>query len=818
VNLGRPGLPYTKSDTHITRLRPNRAFRKDSPPRVEPTNAAAEPAPSSSNHVYSGPNLSGYFATHTEDQSQHGHSSSNSSPKGDSTEITPSGGVYSNGHKKKHITFNTFVEQCIAIDQPKPKETAFGVTISEDESDWYGRHNAAKASYDDGYDEDAEDGFDGDWGDECAIGTDSESDADIRGENAYEDEDDEDDEEDEDDGIIKMHTRRDSFNSKNNARLRSTSKVSTSSSSSSGDYSSSYSSSNRVPPNIRRRRRSEGPTRVSLPRKDTSLPNNSSSTAASSSDKDMVSIAPIAPTMLKTGGHRHTSWDGFGIHGVQSPYTHPVSGTWSESFGDEFSDDGVPRVGPGGAQLYFVHQSSDSESGTPVGLVYMPPPTNRYGGPRISRVNSSNSLDSEAEVELREDVDQVKEVQQVEKETIMNGDNEYHHHEARFSIDSDKEGVVDARSASVPIVVKTPPVVEGAPGSVVNEKDAYDFFGGPDLGEDFGERQTKSSARRKPPSNSASSSVSTQGESRAQVAEEETRGRSRSRSRSRTPSPSDAPQSRTPVIPVIPVSGRSEQISSPSLLSPPQRGRGSIPSDTPSSSRGRSSKTSSSHSDRSRTRSDHSSPLGSLSPEGIGSAYSANGRGGGDREGDREGDRSNRSGGRGRERTERKLTHSVSPDAVENASSLGSDAYSSSSGSQTVVPRSPPTNVTDLSDRSTSPVDTSLDEEAARSIHPTPANSPVISMSGAAHVIARMNEKPPINIPSPQVSSPRLSYSSAFDNEPLKTTTPSPPNGARAPSSSNQPANDDAGVVGKAIGMVSSAGAYLGVWNNGTNV
>ncbi|KIK56347.1 hypothetical protein GYMLUDRAFT_47117 [Collybiopsis luxurians FD-317 M1] len=831
----RPSLSQTKSDTHITRWGPDRAFRKDSPPRVEPT-GGAYPAPSTndgpsdpSHHVSSTPNAGGYFASQIQGQNEQ-PSSSSSSPKDGSTEVTPTGSVQ-NGHRRRHITFNTFVEQCIAIDKPKPKDTAFGAIISEEDG-WSGRNDPAKAGYDDGYDEDGEDGF-GDWEmNECAIGTDSESDVDqealMRGENASDDED------EDEDGIIEMRPRRDSFNNKNNARLRSSSKVSSSSSSSSGECSSSasvpcnssHSSSNRknLPPHARRRKRSEGPNHILLPRKNSSsLPRNSSSTALSSSDKDMVSIAPIAPTMLKTGNY--TSWDGFGM---QSPYQHPAAGTWSEGFGDEgFSDDGSNmRVGPGGAQLYFGNgNGSDSESGTPVGLVYMPPPSTRYGGSRIPRVHSSASLDSEAEVELREDSNQEeadKVTGPVRKDEREDANKEYHHHEASISVNSDKDNV---RSNAVPIVVRTPPTVQLAHGSLEDgEKDACDYFSGPDLGEDFS-RNSKSSSRRKPQAGN-DHVPSPPNEGKLQATDEEPRGRSRSRSRSRTPSPTYVPKQSTPAISVP---YRSEHTSPPpssSLLSPPQRGRGSVPSDPPSSSRGRSSKTSSSHSDHSRSRSSHSSPLGSLSPEGIGSAYSAHGRGGGDRERERE--PSSRGGGRGRERTERRLSHSVSPDAMESVSSQGSDTASvnsSSFSSQTVVPQYPPTAVSDVYERSSSPVEISPDEDRSVSSYPTPSNSPVISMSGAAHAIARMNGKAPINITNPQVSSPSLSSPSlsypSTSNEPSNAITssaspPSPEN--RAPPESIDGANDDAGVVGKAVGMVSSAGAYLGFWNNGNTL
>ncbi|KAF9073173.1 hypothetical protein BDP27DRAFT_314623 [Rhodocollybia butyracea] len=636
-----------------------------------------------------------------------------------------------------------------------------------------------------------------------------------------------------------MGSRRDSFNNKKNAKLRSTSKASTSSSSSASSgaehspSSASVPSSNKPrPSNIRRRRRSGGPNHVHLPRKGPpSLVRNGSSTALSSlsssdKDKDMVSIAPIAPTMLKTGtGGGHTSWDGFGIHGVQSPYLNPAVGDWAEGFGDEgFSDDGgTMRFGPGGARLYFGHNSSDSEGGTPVGLVYMPPASSRYGSATLPRVSSKSSLNSEAEVELREDANQ-RDADNIELGDNMGSAKEtagmkkpYHHHEAYFSIESDKDGVLGTRS-SVPIVVHTP-AAELARGRLKADKDAYDYFGGPDLGEDFAQRKTKSSARRKTSAgdDAASFPVSIKDEGQTLAVDEERR--SRSRSRSRTPSPSYSPQSQSSTS-AITVPGRTEPAhslpSSSSLLYPPQRGRGTVtPQDPPSSSRGR---TSSLLPERSRSRSNHSSPIGSLSPEGIGSAYSANGRGGGDRERDRE--RSNRTSGRGRERTERRLTHSVSPEASESINSqvVGPDASvsSSSSGSRTIVPLP----VTRSSERSSSPADILSDEDLTRSSHPTPSSSPVISMSGAAHAIARMNSEPPLSISDPQVLSPRLSYNVEPTNFLIPSHSPSTLSNDKASlqsPSSCRSAADDASVVGKAVGMVSSAGAYLGFWNNGTS-
>lgn len=92
----RPPLTQTKSDTHIMRWGPSRTFRKESPPRIDPPAGA-----------YSPTNLDAFFAA-----SAASTSGSNSSTGGD-THRAPS------PTKKRHISFNTFVEQCIAIEKPK---------------------------------------------------------------------------------------------------------------------------------------------------------------------------------------------------------------------------------------------------------------------------------------------------------------------------------------------------------------------------------------------------------------------------------------------------------------------------------------------------------------------------------------------------------------------------------------------------------------------------------------------------------------------------------------------------------------------------
>jgi hypothetical protein len=111
--VSRPPLMHTKSDTHITRWGPSRAFRKDSPPRIVPS------SPQKRGRlipVHSGTNLQGYFSSPSSSQNRDGKARVPS----------PSSG------KKKHISFNTFVQQCIAIEKPKKPSSAYHGT-----ADWY---------------------------------------------------------------------------------------------------------------------------------------------------------------------------------------------------------------------------------------------------------------------------------------------------------------------------------------------------------------------------------------------------------------------------------------------------------------------------------------------------------------------------------------------------------------------------------------------------------------------------------------------------------------------------------------------------------
>ncbi|KAF8967755.1 hypothetical protein BDZ97DRAFT_1803152 [Flammula alnicola] len=136
--LKRPSLTHTKSDTHITRWGPNREFRKDSPPRVGPPG-------------FDSNSQSGYFPPHPSSSSSSLHQlgaagAIHASISQDSTSSASgsNGGVTNSderGHhhtqKKKHISFNTFVEQCIAIEKPKKNASGFfGVGNHNEDGVW----------------------------------------------------------------------------------------------------------------------------------------------------------------------------------------------------------------------------------------------------------------------------------------------------------------------------------------------------------------------------------------------------------------------------------------------------------------------------------------------------------------------------------------------------------------------------------------------------------------------------------------------------------------------------------------------------------
>jgi len=146
----RPSLSHTKSDTHVTRWGASRAFRKDSPPRINPpgldprTNSYFPPTGSTSSSLSQPLSAAGSIrASLSQDSSSSGN--------GGVTSGGDSRGHHSHGHgqKKKHISFNTFVEQCIAIEKPKKNASGFFGASASEEAGWL----EGRVSYmdDDGY-------------------------------------------------------------------------------------------------------------------------------------------------------------------------------------------------------------------------------------------------------------------------------------------------------------------------------------------------------------------------------------------------------------------------------------------------------------------------------------------------------------------------------------------------------------------------------------------------------------------------------------------------------------------------------------------
>ncbi|KAH9040393.1 hypothetical protein EDB85DRAFT_135219 [Lactarius pseudohatsudake] len=265
----RPPLLHTKSDTNVARWSRKSPFRKDSPPRI----VASARQPRSPEIV--DPVIAPTLAERS------GSSDSARETSSSSQDLN----VCSSGGKKKHISFNTFVRQCIAIDSPpKPRRGS----LPGETNDLY--HD----SYDDGYEEDSEIGFN-----------------------------DPDDVLDEGGLFSEGHNGSDSDEEGEILEMRPSLGRSRSSSSSRSPGAAEYSL--RVQPPFAY---SHSPPLV----------------RTGSSDKEHVTIAPIAPTLLKTTG--------VGNHFVvtdlggreRTPFTTPVNLVYVPSFGNGYA---LPRKNSG---------------------------------------------------------------------------------------------------------------------------------------------------------------------------------------------------------------------------------------------------------------------------------------------------------------------------------------------------------------------------------------------------------------------------------------------------------------------------------------
>ncbi|KAI0788903.1 hypothetical protein C8Q75DRAFT_195557 [Abortiporus biennis] len=367
----RPPLLHTKSDTHISwRSRPH---RRDSPPRIIAAEAPTIPKSVLSTASSESSNSAG------SDQDL----SASSGADGHGTDSTGGTG------KKKHISFNTFVEQCIAIEKPKPKRKSFSG----------GRHRFFENThYDDGYDEDSEVGYDDESDEPSSFFLDERSELVS-------------DSDDDDDDVLEMRT--------SSSRSRS--------SSSSRSRHASFTSS-----------RFSGPMR-----------NRPTLFRTSSVDRDRVTIAPIAPTMLKTAGVGND----LTVIGEEPVNPQPKEVDLVYVPPSNYSLPGTPNLIGGNDDLYRQHDSF-------------------FGiNPQHRRALSAGSSPMINEEELRE-----KLAPHDPSKNILSSNLQSYFGPGR---------IVDS-----PMNMHTGDAAESS-------RDAYDYFGGPDLGEDYAERRSHSGRRKR---------------------------------------------------------------------------------------------------------------------------------------------------------------------------------------------------------------------------------------------------------------------------------------------------------------------------------
>lgn len=421
--LERPKLLHTKSDTHISwRSRPH---RKDSPPRI-----IASEVGKSSNEDGSEPTTS-TLTTTTLSAEESSRSSTDSSQSDD---LLP---------KKKHISFNTFVEQCIAIEKPKPKRkslvgarTSFFHEMAYDDGSVFVSHVSSQ-SYTNcsvplpshyttftthRYDEDSEAGYEYE-SDEPSSFFLNDHDHD-RDRNSSEDDEDEDDDDDDDD-VLEMKTSRSRSSSMSSTRSHYT--PFTQSDSRTNLPSSQAFGNNARPPIIRQ----------------------------SSIDRERVTIAPIAPTILKSTGVGNNLSNI--LEGDVTPVPKEVALVYVPPSNSIYSLPGTPNIG-GDEEVYHHRESYFS-----IQNVNAQPSSSRHH----SRSLSAGSSPAFA-----------MPVQIVNHSTPSN---------------INEGGLPRSRSKTILSSYFGQAHIVDSPQEV--QTDAYDYFGGPDLGEDFGLRHNERERR-----------------------------------------------------------------------------------------------------------------------------------------------------------------------------------------------------------------------------------------------------------------------------------------------------------------------------------
>ncbi|KAI1790307.1 hypothetical protein LXA43DRAFT_1017401 [Ganoderma leucocontextum] len=414
----RPPLVHTKSDTHINMR--GRPFRKNSPPRIiaqEGSSSRVEPTPPLAQVA----TLSDGSGSTSSDQDLSGRSSMDASGPA----------------KKKHISFNTFVEQCIAIEKPKVKRSATGPTGGARSFD----------AYDDGYD--SELGYDGEYdepsmfcfNENVVIGSDSE---------------------DDDDDVLEMRT--------SSSRSRSNSASSMWKAPLTTPLQSGNTTSSRPrPPTVRRQ----------------------------STDREHVTIAPIAPTLLKStgvGNELMTLPEGKALESKDVDLVYvPTSNHY-----------GTPGTGGGSGDVYH-HRESYFSIGTAASYPRSPLPRSPAPGSSPQIPNATMPPEQQQPVTL---------------------------------VRSGSGTIFPAQS-----MVDSPMPIDDIP-----LEDAYDYFGGPDLGEDFSHSRVHAHRRRQRRDVRDDDMITRYAEGGAASV---TNGRSRDWGTSPSPSSVDSPRTPDAEMPVV---------------------------------------------------------------------------------------------------------------------------------------------------------------------------------------------------------------------------------------------------------------------------
>ena len=636
------------------------------------------------------------------------------------------------------------------------------------------------------------------------------------------------------------------------------------------------------------------------------------------SEQFHFTIAPIAPTILKTTG----VWsEGFGDEeGNDDEFgSWDTKGLWSEQ--DTYAGNGKKGKGKT-AGLYgsfgLVGESDkegQSSDGTPVELVYVPPFESNYS---LGMGDDGGYGEDKEPEEYRDVIGRKAQVYQTGVSRVTR------------SVElTDGNGTsIPSPSSSSPSTVSPSGLISSRGSSrtgnrrwsSTEEEYGCYAFGGPDLGDDYyyARRSDQGCDGIFPlPSLSAATlgdgGLSTSGSERQRERErerrtvvqggEERQSRSRSRSQSRTPSPAfiSSPVSTAPTPTAsngqVP-SGKKRSSSAsatPSaaagtmtndLLFPPvQRGRQPQSQSqllSQPQSRGRSStRTASSSSSWDREGSSAvGSPVGSLVFDGLVRA------GGREREKEKEREIERGRERRGRERTSEKLL-AGSETAASSGASAGSGSStrttrdageannrivpdssttSSCSSSTSTVMGPPPSDAIGINIR---PINKEQEhranflqpqevtymrcaEEEQRRIHPTPTSSPAMGMrmsvppearSGVFEDHAGIDQRdsstpsgitslnmaelalsippptklrpPPLILPPPLLAKPSTSFTAVSSSSPASpitnTFTTTSNKGLASPTTAS---SGEHTIVGKAVDIVSSAGAFLGLWQH----